>query len=70
MARGLVSGIVERPPHIALRGDEWVGLLLRPVRGLPLMVFAPRVPLRSTLGYDPTPLRGSTALGSKLEGPK
>ncbi len=34
MAHGLVSGIVERPPHIALRGDPRAGLLLRPIRGL------------------------------------
>ena len=70
MAGGIVSGAVERPPRITLRRDVRAGLLLRPVRGLPWMVFAPRVPLRSTLGYDPAPLRVLTALGSKLEGPK
>ena len=61
MAGHHVSDIGERPPHIALLGDERASLLLRPLRlrGLPLMVFAPRVPLRSTRGYDPAPLRGS-----------
>ena len=29
--------------------------------GLPFLVTPPRVPLRSTLGYNPAPLRGSTA---------
>ena len=47
---------------IFARGYEWAGLLLRPFRGLSLVVFTPRVPLRSTLGYDPAPLRGSKAL--------
>jgi hypothetical protein len=61
MAGNHVSDIGERPPHIAFLGDEPASLLLRPARGLPLMVFAPRVPLRSTLGYNPAPLRGSTA---------
>ena len=62
MACGLVSGIVESSPHIALRGDERAGLLPRPVRGLPLMVFRPRVPLRFTLGlrsYAASRLNGS-----------
>ena len=53
-----------RPPHIALRGDGQAGLLLRPVRGLPWMVFGPRVPLRSTHGlrsYAASRLNGSNA---------
>ena len=53
-----------RPPHIALRGDGQAGLLLRPVRGLPWMVFGPRVPLRSTHGlrsYAASRLNRSTA---------
>ena len=33
--------------------------------GLPPRWFSPRVPLRSTQGYDPAPLRGSKALISK-----
>ena len=37
-----------RPPR-----RRMAGLLLRLLRGLRLLVFAPRVPLRSTLGYDP-----------------
>ena len=65
VACGLVSGGVVRPPHIVLHGGERAGLLLRPFRAYPKRVLAPRVALRSTLGYDPAPLRGSKAPDSK-----
>ena len=73
MACHHVSDTGERPPHIALLGDQRAGLLLRPVRGLPLMVFAPRVPLRSTHGLRScaaSRLNGSGLEDSKLKGAK
>jgi len=36
-----------------------------PLQGFRFEGALPRVALRSTLGYDPAPLRGLTALGSK-----
>jgi hypothetical protein len=62
----LIWRIVERSPRIALLGDERAGLLLRPYQGLHVEGFSPRVSLRFTLGCDPAPLRGLTALGSEF----
>ena len=63
MARGFVSGIVKCPRHIALRRRRTGSFAPPPLQGSRLEGFSPRVPLRSTLGYHPAPLRGLTAPG-------
>ena len=44
-------------------------VFLPPFQGSRPGGFLPRVPLRSTLGYDPAPLRGFTALSVTTLGP-
>ena len=55
---------------LALRGDARAGLLLRPFSAYPGGSSYPGFRFAPPMGYDPEPLRGLTALGSKLEGPK
>ena len=55
---------------LALRGDAGAGLLPRPFRTYPGGSSYPGFRFAPPMGYDPAPLRGLTALGSKLEGPK
>jgi len=69
MARGLVLGVAERPSHIGSSQRRSGPSAPAPLQGLPWRGLRPRVALRSTLGYDPAPLRGLTALGFEARRP-